>query len=269
MAIILADDFHNVVDNHVTGAVAGALPPKQPLPRAFEKWRTVSILLDGDRLRSTIDGVLVQDIRLSEHESLRQRLRRGHIGFPDMGYQYWVKNIRLENLGDRLPITQLFDGRSLAGWELRGEGHWMVRDGVIYASNGTGILYPPPVFRDFELSLYVRSHGAANGGVFLRGQPSGENRGFEIQIYSPRDSVYPTGSIYGMVRSEVSADLEERWFLMQIVLRGARCTVLLDGEKVAETAALPAQFLGPGRIGLQIHREDSALEFSDLRVIPY
>ena len=73
-----------------------------------------------------------------------------------------------------------------------------------------------------------------NGGVFLRGDPEGARRGFEIQIYSPVDAVYPTGSVYRRARSRVSADLEGRWFLMQVLVEGGRVRVWLDGEEAAE-----------------------------------
>ena len=268
IAVMLADDFHGTRDTHITGAIAGALPPRRVLPRSFAQWHTVSIVLDGNRLQCAIDGVEMQNVQLDEHESLRWRPKRGHIGFPDMGYRYQVRNIRIQDLGDRLHFVRLFDGRSLAGWQLREEGNWMVRDGVIYASNGSGILYAPPSFGDFELSVYVRSHGRANGGIFLRGEPEGPNRGFEVQIYSPPDGVYPTGSIYGMVRSNVSVDFEDCWFLMQVIVRNRRCIVLLDGVKVAETEDLPARCLAPGRIGFQIHSENASLEFSEPRVLP-
>ena len=52
------------------------------------------------------------------------------------------------------------------------------------------------------MTATVRTTGHANGGIFLRGEPEGPRRGFEIQIYSPPDGVdYSTGSIYGIVRA--------------------------------------------------------------------
>jgi len=104
-------------------------------------------------------------------------------------------------------------------------------------------------------------------GIFLRGSPSGKKRGFEVQIYSPIDGVYPTGSIYGIARAALTADSwEGRWFHMQIVLEGRRCVVRLDGATVAQTERLPERYDSPGRIGLQIHKEAAAVEFKDLRV---
>lgn len=267
IAIILAHDFHKEVTPWITGAVAGVLPPKKDLPPSWGVWHSLDILLDGDRLRASIDGITVQDLSLAENAELRLRLKRGYIGFPDMGYGYRLRNIQLDDLGSRLKFTDLFDGTSLKGWDLKDTGQWSVKDGSIIGANGHGILYAPGVFENFELTALVLSHNRVNSGVFLHGYPTGY-RGFEIQVYSPPDSVYPTGSIYAVERSHVSADYEERWFLLQVRLEGSRCLVRIDGETVAQTDRLPAAALKPGRIGLQIHKEDSSVEFRDLRVRP-
>ncbi len=268
VAIVLAHDYHKVVDNYVTGAVAGAQPPIRALPASFGEWHTAEILLDGERLRTSVDGVAVQDLDISEHAELRYRLKRGYIGFQDLGYGYSLRNIEIEDLGSRLKYIRLFDGESLKGWEARGAGNWSVRGGSLAGENSDGILYAPPLFGDFELTTQVLSHRRVNSGIFLRGFPAGPNRGFEVQIYSPMDGVYPTGSIYTIDRSRISADYEERWFLMQIRVEGSSCLVRIDGQTVAQTANLPEAVRKPGRIGFQIHSENSGVEFRDISVRP-
>jgi len=116
-------------------------------------------------LKVVIDDLVVQELDMSAHPELKHRLKRGYIGFPDMGHVYRVRSIRLEELPDRVQFVGLFDGRTLDGWQLR--------DGAIHGSNGNGILYAKPVFGDFELTAAVRSHGHVNSGFFLRGAPAG------------------------------------------------------------------------------------------------
>lgn len=264
LAVSLAHDFHREPSSYLTGGIMGALEPRPPRPESWGAWHAARIELDGERLRVSIDGVLVQDVDMAGHAELKHRLKRGYIGFPDMGYAYQVRKVRLEKLPDRLKFLNLFDGRTLAGWELKNGGHWVVRDGAIHGSNGHGILYAPPVLRDFELTALVRSRDFVNSGIFLRGGPDGY-RGFEVQIYSPLDSFYPTGSVYSIERSRISAEYEGRWFLMQIEVRGSNCRVRIDGKTVAETDRLPEAARRAGRVGLQIHKENAAVEFRDLR----
>jgi hypothetical protein len=265
LAIVLAHDFHQKVTPYVTGAIRGVREPAGALPESWGQWLPADITLDGDHLTASINGKAVQDVRLDVDPALRHRLKRGHIGFPDLGYGYTIRNIEIEDRGSRHQFVSLWNGHSLEGWDLRGGANWTIRDGAIRTFNGHGVLYAPGEFGDFEFTAVVRSHQRANGGVFLRGGPSGY-RGFEIQIYSPPDAVYPTGSIYNHIRSSTPIDYEEQWFLLQVVLQGRRCLVLLDGELVAETAALPPQVPAKGRIGLQMHSDNASIEFRDLRV---
>ena len=144
-----------------------------------------------------------------------------------------------------------------------------MQDGNIVGANGHGVLYAGTKFSDFELTALVRTHNRVNSGIFLRGSPEeAETRGFEVQIFNSNDSVYPTGSIYGHDRANLSADYEGQWFLIQIILRGSDCLVRLNGETVSHFDRLPAEVLGTGQIGLQIHMEDASVEFRDLRVRP-
>jgi hypothetical protein len=260
IAIVFAHDFHKQTSKYVTGAIAGVTPPMKKQPEnSFEQWHKVSIRIEKDLLHAEIDGDVVQHVNIADQPELSHRLKRGFIGFPDLGYAYSIRNIKIEDLGSPTKFM------SLDGWKLRGAGNWSTRDGIITGANGHGVYYAQQRFENFELTALVRSHNHVNGGIFLRGsQEESKPRGFEIQIYSPVEAVYPTGSVYSITRSTTRVEYEERWFLMQIRVDGRSCKVWLDGELVAATDALTV--LGEGQIGLQIHSENASVDFRDLRV---
>jgi hypothetical protein len=264
LAIVLAHDFHNQTTPHITGAVAGARAPSQRLPASYDQWHKAEIECIGDSLTVRIDGATLQQGTLSP--DLLHRLRRGYVGFPDMGHAYRVRSIEIEDLGQTESFIHLFE-TGIAAAKRRGDsGWWSWRNGTLNGANGHSILYAPQRFRDFEFTAVVRTHGRVNSGVFLRGSPDPtQSRGFEVQIYSPPDAVYPTGSIYGAVRSNLAADLEGRWFLLQIRVEGALCRVWIDGVAAA-SGPVPQTALPEGQIGFQIHLEDSSVEFRDMRV---
>ncbi len=270
ITITLAHDYHKESTPWITGGIMGVLPPRKVLPPSFEEWHTVEIELRGALCKVTIDDVVLQELDLSRNPALANRLRTGRIGFPDMGYAYALRNINVEDFTTVGPrILDLAPEDSLQSWGKRGDsGEWRIDNGVIEGMNGHSILYPPAVLDDFELTAVVRTHARVNAGIFLRGQPEGPNRGFEVQIYSPVDAVYQTGSVYARQRSTLQADLEGRWFLLQIRVKGARCTVWVDGQQTASFDKLPAEVTKPGRIGLQIHSDDGRVEFRDLRARP-
>jgi hypothetical protein len=266
LTVVLAHDFHKETTPYTTGALMGVRAPKATLAASFEKWHAVEISARGNALRVTIDGEVVQDLSLRDVPELRHRLKRGVIGFPDMGHGYALRGLAIEELGAPTKIVDLVSNNSLAGWGKRGDsGEWRLAGDVVEGMNGHSILYAPGEWKDFEFTAVVRTHLRVNAGVFLRGWPEGANRGFEVQVYSPVDAVYPTGSVYGRQRARISADLEEQWFLLQVRVEGARCTVWVNGEQTADFEGLPEELRQAGRIGLQIHSDEGRVEFRDVR----
>lgn len=251
VAVFLAHDFHRKIGLQVTGAVAGIEPPLRLLPPSFGVWHKVEIRLDGELLEVKHDGELLQRTKLGE-----PKLGKGFIHLADLQHQYEVRNWRLKALPERERYV------SLSGaLQLRGAGEWSQRGDVIRGANGHGINYAGPLLKDFVFSAEVKATNHANGGVFFHGSPDEKkDRGFEVQIYSPLDSVFPTGSIYGLVRSSVSADTEDRWFFLQVMVEGRKCRVWVDGVLVAETAELPVALL-EGQVGFQIHMENTSVEW--------
>src|SRR2546430_16190897 len=67
-------------------------------------------------------------------------------------------------------FVSLFDGRSLAGWQLidkKGDGYG-VKDGVIYcARGGGGHLFTEKGYADFILRLEFRLEPGSNYGIWL------------------------------------------------------------------------------------------------------
>lgn len=269
VTIMLAHDFHGKPSAWTTGAVAGAMEPVKWLGPRWGVWHAAVIRLAGTQLRVTIDGSVVQEADLEASPATAARLKRGFIGFADQGYGWAIRKVAITDLGNPSKLVDLLARGTLDGWEKRGDsGSWILRDGVLEGADGHSILYSPEVFGDFELTAVVRTHDRTNSGVFLRGAPEGSWRGFEIQIYSPVDAVFPTGSVYGKARSSIEADLEGKWFLLQARVRGNRVDVWVDGRHVAGYGGLTGNELKPGRVGFQIHLEKTRVELRDIRVRP-
>lgn len=258
VALALAHDFHQKRTRYVTGAIAGRAEPKRLLPPSFDTWHKVEIIVRPRSLTASIDGEIIQEYTFSD-----PTLEAGHIVFPDLGHRYSIRHVKIE------PTAHSPAWESLAGeWKKRGDsGAFLIEPDSITGRDGHSILYAAQTARDFLLSVYVRSHQRVNAGIFLRGSPDEKRpRGFEVQVYSPPDAVYPTGSIYNLVRSNVSVDYEQRWFLMQILVQQRRCRVWLDGDLVAETDPLPADTPAEGQIGFQIHSDHASVDFHQPRL---
>ncbi|HJN64801.1 MAG TPA: DUF1080 domain-containing protein, partial [Pirellulales bacterium] len=95
----------------------------------------------------------------------------------------------------------LFDGKTLFGWKQASDADWHIRDGAIRATKGQqGLLHTTSQFSDYELRCDFRAAEDTNSGIFLRTSPKPESptRGcYELNIASPQESQFPTGSIVG------------------------------------------------------------------------
>jgi hypothetical protein len=256
----LAHDFHGKTSRHVTGAIVGVREPARFLGPSFGEWHKAEIAAVGERVTVRIDGELVNDAVVPGRHAA------GHIGFLDLGHAYSVRGISIEDLGGAGAYEPLFNGRDMKGWELRDAGTWAVSEGRIVGENGHGIYYAPGSFSDFELLAVVKSVGHVNAGLFLRGAPDKkQNRGFEVQIYSVPDGVYPTGSIYGQTRGDLVEDHDGRWALLRIRVERGMVTTWVDGRLTAQ-GPVPDGAPAAGRVGLQIHLENARIECKELRI---
>jgi hypothetical protein len=183
---------------------------------------------------------------------------------------------------------QLFNGRDLTGWEMVGDGSFVVEDGALKTQGGMGLLwYTGSKFGDSTLRVVYRvSRVEDNSGVFVRiAEPPPDawyavHHGYEVQILATGDEWHRTGCIYSITRALADAQKPPgEWNVMDIAMRGARVDVTLNGVLV--TTFDPAQPVPPrrfdyepergprpeyGYVGLQNHDADSVVYFREVSV---
>ena len=184
-------------------------------------------------------------------------------------------------------FTPMFNGRDLTGWELRGykqaaAEQWSFTDGVLRAKNGQGWLATTREYENFVLRLDWRIPTNGNSGVFLRVPPLKDKEepwtaGVEIQVLDDTGPSYVgkikpyqfSGSIYGVVApTKAKYRGTEQWNSFEITCRGAKMSVVFNGEEIASadmdtTPALQTR-ARKGVLGLQNH--GSSVEFRNVRI---
>ena len=205
------------------------------------------------------------------------------------------------NLGWRA----LFDGKSLDGWEPRGDCRWSVLPGGVLLGQRTAgkkpadakefdawrgsqaWLYTKAEYGEFDLHVEYWIPEGGNSGVSIRDrsrahgaiQESDEARpdlaafpkttpahfGYEIQIIDDDHEKFPTGSVYTFVPAKTGVHRKGQWNSLEIESRNDRIRVRLNGQVVAESAGDPARSK-TGPIGLQLHDRFSAAMFRDVRI---
>ena len=178
----------------------------------------------------------------------------------------------------------LFDGRSLDGWRASDDpGTFSTRDGLIVVKGPRSHLYyigpvADHVFRDFELSLEVRTFPQANSGVYFHTawQPVGwPAKGYEVQVNTPHSDPSRTAGLWGIQAITEAPARDGEWFTLVIRVQGRRITTAVDGRTLidyTEPAAAPRpkgleqRLLDAGTFALQGHDPGSEVHFRSIKV---
>jgi choline dehydrogenase-like flavoprotein len=193
------------------------------------------------------------------------------------------------------PPRALFDGFSLDGWEMAGQGSFVVTGGALQTVPGAdvGMLWCTTATpRNFVLRCQWRqSHADDNSGVFVRfpnPNSKGYNNtayvavhfGFEVQIdeNGAPDGAdeHRTGAIYGEPGQNFSLQKAlpiGQWNHYEIRVQDQSYTVLLNGVQVTQFTnphdgrGLPTRSDAPSFIGLQVHTGTVAFRNIELEAL--
>jgi hypothetical protein len=125
-------------------------------------------------------------------------------------------------------FTSIFDGKTLDGWKMAGEGRFVIveSDAALKSEGGMGLLwYSENIYKNFILKLEWKvSDEDDNSGVFVRFPNPDDNpniavrEGYEIQIDDRGGNpIHQTGAIYDFAApSKVVSKPPGQWNIMEI-----------------------------------------------------
>jgi hypothetical protein len=184
--------------------------------------------------------------------------------------------------------VELFNGKTLDGWEVVGDGVWMVlRDGTLLGQCDPrkpclhqSWLYTKKEFGEFDLRLEYWTRLGGNSGVSIRdtsraryahGAEWDPNRtpshiGYEIQIGEGSGKGYNvSGSVYLLDAAKSGVQRDSDWNTLAIESRNDLIRVKLNGQVVSEHPGL-AERSKTGPIGLQLHDRSTIIMFRNIRI---
>jgi len=187
-----------------------------------------------------------------------------------------------------LQWVDLFSGKDLSGWQVRGLGTWSVLEGGILIGQcdpekpclPQSWLYTEKEFGEsFDLSLDYWLKVGGNSGVSIgdrqrakfaidpkTGWPTPARSAYEVNLDNgtPRDFDI-SGSIYKLVQAKDGVQRRTDWNTLLIEVRSNLIRVHLNGVLVAEHPGL-ADRPKSGPIGLQLHSPTDVVMFRNLRI---
>jgi hypothetical protein len=251
------------------GAIFPLVGPSKVNVRNKGEWNDLRILMDWPQLRVWVNGELVQDLDVESVPELRYRLRRGYLGLSTLSYPIRFRNLRIRELPDKEIWEHLYEtDQDFQKWFVsesnpRNPVRFEPLNGIL-RGDGLGHIAAKEKYRDFQLHLYIRAAKSHNGGVLFRtdGKGLASSRHYEIQLHDVEEAHFPTGSLYYFKRSIYPRIEPERWYLMQLIVKGKNCLVRINGENVLDYDQL--ENLDEGHIELQAHQAGRWTEFKHI-----
>ena len=172
-------------------------------------------------------------------------------------------------------FTSIFDGKTLDGWKMAGEGRFVIveSDAALKSEGGMGLLwYSENIYKNFILKLEWKvSDEDDNSGVFVRFPNPDDNpniavrEGYEIQIDDRGGNpIHQTGAIYDFAApSKVVSKPPGQWNTMEIQVLSQSYTVIINGQKVTE---FTGSRITEGYVGLQTHDDKSKVSFRNILI---
>ena len=161
----------------------------------------------------------------------------------------------------------LFDGKTLNGWDVHGAPSWTVKDGALVCDGSApSWIGTTQTFTDYTLTLAFRGNEKVNSGVFLRSQKEGQPHitGYELQIWDYQPAKYNTGSLVGTAFASPTKILGNAWNKYQVTADGDHFVVVLNGKTLLDTHDSKH---AAGVIGFQCQK-DNPIEFRNIKLRP-
>ena len=226
----------------------------------------ISILVNTSEQPTTATSKISTD---KDHSDSMNR-QRSNI---DVGMS--IKNKSSASGNDDSNFTSIFDGKTLDGWKMAGDGRFVIveSDIALQSDKGGGLLwYAEKEYKNFILKLEWKvSDECDNSGVFVRFPDPDDNpniavrEGYEVQIDSKAgDPIHQTGAIYDFAApSRIVSKPMGQWNTMEIQALDQSYIVIINGEKVTE---FTGSKMTEGYVGLQAHDDKSKVSFRYIMV---
>lgn len=250
-----------------------------------------SIELLGDKARPAVDAMKALDARL---QKLRPEdvpatvVQPGDldmamfIGFSIHAFLNNVEGAQAD-AGDAAAWVELFDGKSLTGWNTAAakDGEVKVVGGEIHLLTKRNLwFHHERIFDNFELEVEAHMPGDApggyNSGVGFRCQAAGRFTGYQCEIAGKKSGsifaigkgwVWPKGKDEAARFEQMAGDSfkEGQWNRFKVRCEGEHIQVWVNGVK---TADVQDKLFNKGVIAIQHHGKGDVHRFRNIRIRP-
>ena len=272
---------HDTLVNESLSVLAKSLEHKN-LAAVQHAARSIELL--GEKAKSLVPDMRKLDARL---KALRPEdvpatvVQPGDLDmamFIGFSTQAFLNRFGNTDTGAAKDWINLFDGRSLAGWntEATKEGEVTIKDDEIHLLTKRNLWFAhKQVLGDFELEVEAfMPNDGYNSGIGFRCQTAGKFTGYQCEIAGDK-----SGSIYAIAKGwvwpknkdettafqEMAGDSfkEGQWNTFRVICEGDHVRIFVNGVK---TADLRDKLFDKGVIAIQHHGKGDVHRFRNIRI---
>lgn len=163
--------------------------------------------------------------------------------------------------------VQLFDGKTLSGWEAMDQGRWTVNpEGVIVGEGPVGHLFSPNQYTNLEFKAEVKLNHSGNSGMYIRAAKSkGFPPGYETQVENTSPDPQRTGSLYNFSKVTEQLVQDDTWWTQHVIAIGNHIIVKINDKVVTDYVDTKNTYKS-GYLALQQHNEGSVVMYKNVMV---
>jgi Protein kinase domain/3-keto-disaccharide hydrolase/Putative zinc-finger len=177
------------------------------------------------------------------------------------------KPLDVIRMGDLNGWVQLFNGNDLTGWRADQPEKWRVKDGVIIGE-ARSYLVTKQLFQDFHCRIEAKINAGGVGSVSVRSLPGVHA---DVRI-GTKDAQAQTGSLFlfseprteALVQAPKELATADSWITLEVVVRGKRVEVKVNGTTTAEQTV--GQLPNHGGINLNVYEPGSILHVRKVEI---
>jgi serine/threonine protein kinase len=177
------------------------------------------------------------------------------------------KPLDVISIGNHNGWVQLLNGNDLTGWRADQPEKWRVKDGVIIGE-ARSYLVTKQLFQDFDCRIEAKINAGGVGSVSVRSLPGVHA---DIRI-GTKDAQAPTGSLFlfseprteALVQAPKELATADSWITLEVVVRGKRVEVKVNGTTTAEQTV--GQLPNHGGINLNVYGPGSILHVRKIEI---
>ena len=169
--------------------------------------------------------------------------------------------------GARAEWVQLFDGKTLNGWESFDKGRWRVdENGVVIGEGPMGHLISNQSYTNLEFKLEVKLNNKGNSGMYIRAAKGpGWPKGYEAQIENTSSDPQRTGSLYNLSKVTEQLIPDDTWWTQHVIAIGNRIVIRVNDKTVVDFVDTKNTYTS-GHLALQQHNDGSIVMFRNVKV---